>query len=1836
MHYKDQLEIFGARQNNLKSINLAINHNKLVVITGLSGSGKSTLAFDTIFAEGQRRYVETFSPYTRQFLERLPRPTLDSMHGVRPAIALEQKTRITNSRSTVGTVTEINDYLKIIWPQISTLYCPKCSVAINNNNPENILKEILTIAEENNISLLAIAFNVKIIGEASLESLLKTLNTEGFIRFFCNNTKSIKLLNELSEEDYKRLKNNKEDLIIVVDRIKLSNYYLDKNKQSEIKTRILASLHQSYHFGDNHLTLLLFKDTNNNKEYIQKTYTKKLFCTQCDIDFELLKSSDFSFNSPLGACKACKGFGKLLTIDPSLCVPDTNKSIKDGAVVCWNTASTKRMFGELKRFCSEQNIDITIPWEKLSVSTKNLIFNGQQQKKGKYKGVTGWFNKLQRKIYKMHVRVFLSRYRSETVCPECMGTRLKKESLNYKIEGLTITDVWNTPILKLLDFAAKIYEEHKENEIVATALLEIKNRLHFLVEVGLGYLTLDRQSRTLSGGESQRVNLTSILGAQLVNTTIVLDEPSVGLHARDTDRLVKVLFNLRDVGNTVILVEHDPDIIRHADEIIDLGPGAASKGGNVIYQGPVSEIGNSSNSITGKYIFNSHPLTLTKTARHNKTPKSIEKPKSIEIIGANANNINNINVSIPLGKIVSLTGVSGSGKSTLINQCLYEPYTRLQRGATIKSVANSLGTIKDLKGLSNIDDIILIDQSPVGKTPRSNPATYTRVWELIRECLSETPSACKLGLSKSAFSFNVDGGRCPACKGAGYHRIEMQFLADVFVECELCAGDRFQSQVLEVRFHGKNVKDLLHMSLIEASEFFAEHLSISGQESRINQIMDRIKPLLDLGLGYLQLGQPLSTVSGGEAQRIKLAKFLSSDAEGKQHLFLLDEPTTGLHVYDTANLINVLRHLCNLGHSVLVIEHNLDVIQASDWMIELGPEGGDEGGRIVVQGEPKELLEQRSLWKQKLSSNKDFVYEAVYNKPSQFISIVGARHNNLKNISLDIPKNTLAVITGVSGSGKSTLAFDILFAEGQRRYIDCLSPYARQYITQLKKADFDAIYSIPPTIAISQKTAPPLGISTIATTTELYQYLRLLYSKIGIQHCPDHNLPISSSSVDSIADELIKRFSSSRIFLFAPVVSGRKGHYNALFQRVLNADIDEARIDGKIIKLSPELKLERHKLHSISLLIASISQLKKNRELLKSAIEQCLLLGMETIEVSIETKNSKPIVFSSERGCPKCKKGFSKLDPQDFSFRSNRGVCKKCSGYGYIENRRHKKTCTTCNGARIGPIGRHVYLDGKSISDLTALKASELLSFLKGLTFDSRLEPILTPILTELVSRLGIIISIGLDYLTLDRESSTLSGGEAQRLRLARALGSPLSGICYVLDEPTIGIHPQDHQQLLKTLCDLRDNGNTVVVVEHDEDTIRAADYIIDVGPEGGSKGGNIIAKGSLESILNSSKSVTGKALREKSKLNKSSYNINSNTTFLELYGAKANNLKSVFAKFPLNALTVVAGVSGAGKSSLIHESLVPALCAALEGKKSNQEVWNKLKNHNTLERFIEIDQSPVGKTSSSTPASYLGIFDEIRKVFELLPESQARGWKASHFSFNTSGGRCTACSGKGILRVPMSFLPDAITVCEKCNGSRYDESTKEVKLYGYSIADILSKTLSEAREIFVNHKRIRRALDYVHQLGLGYLTLGQPTYTLSGGEAQRLKIVRELSSREAEHTLYVFDEPTTGLHMLDVVKLINVIRSLVTKGNTVIVIEHNLDFISAADYLIELGPGPGDSGGEIIFSGRVDSLLKQINETPTKRALNNYYKENMKNFSTYSSIQTQSETVDVETLAAG
>ena len=900
----------GAREHNLKNIDLEIPRNSLVVFTGVSGSGKSSLVFDTIYAEGQRRYVESLSSYARQFLERMNKPDVDYIQGISPAVAIEQKTGSRNTRSTVGTTTEIYDYLRLLFARIGRTICFQCGKEVKKASTATVTEWLDEQPEETKFYL---TFPVHDHPGKSVKEEIELLKKRGFFRIFYN--KKFVDLNEVTIVPKK-----KDTVRVVVERFKV--------QKGSMREKLSDSIEVTFKEGENHL-IIINADTSEEMEFNK-------FYECCGIRYEEPEPRFFSFNNPFGACPVCQGFSKIIGVDMNLVIPNPNLSIADGAIAPFRSPKYGVHLKDLVQEARKYNIPLHIPFKDLSPEQSDLIRTGF----GDYIGLDKFFHQLENKTYKLHIRVLLSRYRGYTTCSACKGTRLRREALQVKINDNSIHDIVKLPIEHSLPFFTELELTAYETLVADRILKEIIKRLTFLNNVGIGYLTLDRLSSTLSGGETQRINLATSLGSSLVGTLYVLDEPSIGLHPRDNNKLITLLKNLRDIGNTVLVVEHDPEMMRAADILIDMGPKAGKQGGEIIAKGTYDEVANNPNSLTGKYLSGSMFIPLPEK-------RNTKRTRVIKIIGASENNLKNINVSIPLNKFVCITGVSGSGKSTLIHDILYGGVAKYMGMAPSK-----IGMYDEILGADSIDEIEIVDQTPIGKSPRSNPISYIKAFELIRELFASTHQAKARGYKPGYFSFNVPGGRCESCQGDGFIKVEMQFLADLFLECEDCNGTRFKKEIREITYRGKNLVDVLDMTVDEAVEYF------KGNE----KIVRFLRVLCDVGLGYIKLGQPSNTLSGGEAQRIKLASHLTSQSERRHTLFIFDEPTTGLHFDDISKLLSCFNLLIEKNNSVVIIEHNLDVIKCADYVIDMGPEAGENGGTIVGVGTPEDIIENENSW----------------------------------------------------------------------------------------------------------------------------------------------------------------------------------------------------------------------------------------------------------------------------------------------------------------------------------------------------------------------------------------------------------------------------------------------------------------------------------------------------------------------------------------------------------------------------------------------------------------------------------------------------------------------------------------------------------------------------------------------------------------------------------------------------------------------------------------------------------------------------------------------------------
>ncbi len=1733
----------GARTHNLKGASLTLDPGQLVVVTGPSGAGKSSLAMDTLYAEGQRRFIESFSPYVRQFLERLERPPVDELEPVPAGVAVDRRAPVKSSRSTVATMADLEPYLAALFARESRPVCPACGEEGRLRDPRQLAEEVrATLSSPRAI----VTYPVSVGGSADYLALRDSLARDGYRRLWLGGE-----VRDLDDVRPSEVLVGRAEAEVVVDRVDVARGH----------ARLAAALEEAWRRGDGAARIV---DVASGAV---RPATRGLSCPSCARALAEPRPSLFSYQSPVGACPRCKGFGRVIGVDWDKVFPEPELSLSKGAIRPWNGSSSKHERAVLARFCERRGISMTRPWGELSQAERAQVIDGEGTwNKGKYPGVRAWFTWLEGRTYKMHVRVLLSRFRSYDPCGACGGKRLNPEALSYRVLGRSLADVHALEIGDARRLMAELRCETGQGEL---ARRELDGRLAYLEEVGLSYLSLDRAARTLSGGEAQRVSLTAALGTSLTGALFVLDEPTVGLHACDVPPLSRALQRLAARGNAVVCVEHDLDIVASAHRAIELGPGAGRQGGQILFDGAPRELARRRELPTGRALSGATRWTPTRRA-----PSAF-----LRVEGARANNLGDIDVEVPLGVVCAITGPSGSGKSTLAEDVIYRGVARKLRLPDVPPV----GEHRALRGEAALRDAVLVDQSPLGRTSRGNAATYTKAWDRLRALFAATDAAKRASLTPAHFSFNVAAGRCEACAGEGSETIEMQFLADVTLPCPSCQGRRFSPEVLGVRYEGRDVAETLAMTVAEA---LAAHPGDAP-------LLRALRPLEALGLSYLPLGQPLSTLSGGEAQRLKLARALGARAEGA--LFVIDEPSAGLHAEDVGRVLSALFALRDAGASVLVVDHDLAVVRAADWLIDLGPGAGRGGGRIVATGTPDEVA-TRGIGKTAEAlaarARRALARPPEVAPPPVAITVERAREHNLRDVSCALPLDALTVITGPSGSGKSTLAFDVVFAEGQRRFLETLTPYARQFLPMLPRADVDRVVGVPPCIALEQRTSRAGANSTVATVTEVAHYLRLLYAKVGDVHCPACDGPVAPLSEAVIHERLLAR--ADAVTLLAPAVRARKGTHLDVFTRASRAGFAHAICDGERVTTDRPPRLKKALEHSISIVVLDGA---KTSTLSRDALALALALGDGAVEV-VPRRGARELL-STGRSCARCGAGVSELDPRWFSFNTKQGQCATCEGGGRDEL---GAPCAACGGSRLAPLPRGVRVGGLRYHELVARAVSEATAVVARWSFSGSAALIAEGAHRELARRLAFLDDVGLGYLSLDRDARSLSGGEMQRLRLAAQLGAGLTGALYVLDEPTIGLHPRDTSRLLDNLRKLVALGSTVVVVEHDEATIAAADHLIDLGPTGGRGGGRVMAEGRPGDVFVGD-SPTAVALRQPFSPPRAPRGPAEGS--LTLTGARGNNLTNLTLEIPRGRLVVVGGVSGSGKSTLVRGVLLPAVREALGLVNEAPPLpFDRLSGLGELRRALAVDQSPIGRSPRSVPATFLGVWDLVRALYAGTPDAKVAGFSSSRFSFNTpAGGRCEACDGQGAVTHEMSFLPDVITPCDACGGARFEPRTLEVRYLGLSIGDVLRLSASEAAAHFHAHPKISRPLSLLDELGVGYLQLGQGSHTLSGGEAQRLKLAAELTAgARHEPSLYVLDEPTTGLHLGDVAKLVEVLARLVDRGDTLVVIEHHPRVLASADHVIELGPDGGPRGGRIVATG-APRLVARGN-TPTAKVI--------------------------------
>ena len=1601
--------ISGAAENNLKQISVEIPHYRLTVVTGVSGSGKSSLVHDVICREGQRLFLENFLSGSRNPDKKLRKPKVDAISGLFPVIAVNQQTALRNPRSTVGTLTEIYDYLRLLFARLAV--------------------------------------------------------------------------------------------------------------SPDVKTKPERSL--------------------------------------------------FSFNSPSGYCPHCKGLGVEDRIDPALIIGDASKTLREGASVL-STPNGYIIYSQvtmdvLDQVCRAEGFSADIPWKDLGDYQKNIVLYGSDKitipfgkhtlesrmrwtgmtarprQEGCYKGIIPIMDEILKRDRNPNILRFVRSFS----CPRCGGKRLNPEALSYKLWGLNIAGFSAMSLKQLRQFFEKLEPDKKEAAVAEPVRELILKRSRMLAQLGLGYLSLERESTTLSGGEAQRIRLANQAVTGLRNVLYVLDEPSAGLHPSDHRRLLELMRGLVKNGNTVIAVEHDEQTIRAADWIIELGPGPGEAGGEALFSGPYEEFmrGNTPASRTLDFLTGKEKFDYS----HKKT--NGDESGSVRLFGVNnaaKNNLKGFNAGFAAGKFNVITGVSGSGKSSLVEELLEQ--------------------ISDKKdpGINPFKRILHIDQSPIGRTPNSNPATYTGMSDHIRDLFAALPQSKQRGYKKGRFSFVVKGGRCEACGGAGVQQIGMHFLGNVNVPCEACEGKRFTRETLEIRWNGKSIADIHELPVSDADNFFKGHDKIT----RITRTM------IGLGLGYLKLGQPSTTLSGGEAQRVKLATELSKTSSGNV-LYVLDEPTTGLHLADVRVLIAALRKLTDKGHTILAVEHHQDFILSADRVIDLGPGSGEEGGYLVFSGAPALLLEcgtsvtggelkKHVFHKAEAARRFQVMPDAMGKEAAAPIVLRGITTNNLKGFDLSVALNSITAVTGVSGSGKSSLVFDTFYAESQRRFSDGLSSYVRQFIGKTGDPLLESVSGLTPAVAVRRKASSDNPRSTVGTYTGLYDLLRLLYSRAG--KYPAGMEPLLSSAFSFNSEE------------GACPACGGMGYITVCDPEKLVArpelPLTAGALDGT---KTGKFYGEPHGQYTAALRAAGglsgIDYTRPWKELSPEA-KQIALRGFpgHTLDVKWSYKRGSREGVHTFKGQWK---GFSALVEEEYARKHS-----DYRGEAMLALMKHE-SCPACKGKRLkeGPL--LVTLGGQDIAGLCLLEVSELVSFFKEKTIadiylrEASKRAVLDPLAAEILRKLESLNQAGLDYLSPARLISTLSGGEFQRLQIATQIHSGLTGITYMLDEPSFGLHASDAARMSGIVKGLRESGNTVLMVEQSSAMLAISDRVIELGPAGGAHGGRIIADGNPETFVSAKEHAAfdGKVKRVL-------------RPGLEIRGAFANNLVRADVDIPCGGLIAVTGVSGSGKTSLVSE----VICASW--RKKDPVNCAEFRVTGALDHIVMVEQDIPAVSYSGIPATFLGIFEPLRDMYADSAAAKTNKWKAGHFSFLSRDGRCPDCHGSGFHEISMDYWNDARVLCETCHGSRYKPEIRAAQIDGVSIMELLKMSFAGLHLFLEKHlkgknmENVLRIIALAEKTGLDYLSAGQPMHTLSAGELQRLKLAAGMAEGKGRNTLYLLDEPTGGLHYKDILRLLELFEEIIAGGGSILCITHEPMLTRAADRIIEIGPGAGKNGGRIIRAG--------------------------------------------------
>lgn len=1472
--------------------------------------------------------------------------------------------------------------------------------------------------------------------------------------------------------------------------------------------------------------------------------------SESKMDISPLKQSRrlFSFNTQYGSCPHCNGIGLQEYINPELLIKDPKLTLRQGALKI-TTPSGYTVYSQvtidvMSQVCKAEGFNVDTPWDELSEDNKKIIFYGTEKLKipfgkhslesrMKWTGITakpreeGYYRgiiPIMSEILKRDRNDNILRFVSSSVCSQCKGARLNQQALSFYFHGKNIADFSKMNIATLDEYFKQNFKHISKEASFIKLKEDILKLSKTLTELGLSYLNINRKASTLSAGESQRIRLANMTQSSLSGLLYIFDEPTVGLHPADQLPIKALLRNLVEKGNTVLLIEHEQEMISNADWIIDIGPKAGNMGGELLFSGSYIDFRKTliNNSITQQYLLRKKPEIEN---------NSMAKADYFELNNVDVNNLKSISVRFKKRAINVVCGVSGSGKSSLVMDSLAEDFKRSKK----LYIYNNEQLPKN---------IVSVSQSPIGRTPRSNPATYTKVFDKIRIIFAKVEEAKKQKLRSSHFSFNVKGGRCESCQGAGYNLIGMHFIGEVEVECEVCQGNRFSNNILEIKFNNKNIKEVLDLSIDEAAIFFKE-------QRDIKRMLDA---MVELGLGYIKLGQRATTLSGGEAQRIKLAAEMVKKAK-QETLYILDEPSTGLHAYDVEILIKALQKLKQNGHSLVIVEHQEDIIKAADHIIELGPKSGKYGGELVFQGSLKEFLEQDSISSQflrKVDKEHSLILEKTNPTSTEFIEFKGVKTNNLKNIDIKIPHNKLNIFTGISGSGKSSMAFDTIYKTGSEAYYETLPTYIRSRLNHQSEANFDEFSGLTACLSIKQNRSNNNSRSTFGTFSGIYDLYRLLFSRIsnnskGIAS-PQNSSFFSFNKQQSACPHCKGLGEITTADEFGFINHPEKSIYD---KSITNSHIAKFYLDENGQYYWTLKALEKVLNMNFDIPWKEIPHEQK----------QIILWG--------DNKNILEVEWNYERKGRKGKHQFTSfwqgLIPLINEEYERKHADHRASAFTPIMK---QLSCPICNGQRLHKEVLDYRILGKNIAEISSLEIGDSIDLFKN--WQKELLPtdaqIAKEVIQEILNKSYIINDLDLGYLKTNRTVKSLSGGEMQRLSIASNLGSKMSGITYIFDEPSRGLHQNNIVPIIKSLQELVSKGNTVIAVEHNSQFIKQADNIFEFGPGSGDNGGELVSK-----VKGGDYQIQKVDIQRVKKSNKNPEN------FIKINSAFANNLKYINLKIPTESIVGIHGVSGSGKTTLVKEVILKSF------ENNTPTNCKNIEDLTAFKQIIYVNSDTENTHQNQRIASYLGIEVIVRRLFATTISAKNNKKKENFFSNNSKDGKCSNCGGAGTVSVKMDFISDVNEICPECGGHGYNYEVIEYKYHGKNIAEIMKMDIIKSMEFFAENKIINQNCSLLIELGLSYLSLGGKIKQLSMGEMQRLKIAKHLISNKSHKTLFLLDEPSKGLSNKDLQFLFNSMDRLIHQGNSIIMIEHHPKVLEECDYLIEIGPGAGNKGGNIV-----------------------------------------------------